>query len=354
LNFYGFRKMQSKPIRNSDFDEGTAKHVTFYNENFKRGRCDLLKKIQRSTRGGGNNPAQDQSREVLTLQDKVGELESTITQLSTQMEERMRRLELDMLGRMEQMMLAMQQQQHAQFNSQSATPSNVSSAPNSGNPGNPTPPPSNPPSNSMNGQNHLSQNNQAQPNGMLGWDPLPLGARGTSMGSMSHALGGYSAPAPVLMPKNGSNDLGPTLPPHPKQKSLPPMQFPGAVGPPPAGRFNSLRGISNISRGLSRGASIESQGSVMLRNQWEDKFFSMLMLGENGQPQQQQVPNGQGQGQGQNGMNGLDQMHPTPMADNVVGLINRGLSLHNRATVSNGPSIDHLGLERSRARSDVP
>ena len=55
LNFYGFRKMQSKPIRNSDFDANTAKHVTFYNENFKRGRHDLLKKIQRSTRGGGSN-----------------------------------------------------------------------------------------------------------------------------------------------------------------------------------------------------------------------------------------------------------------------------------------------------------
>lgn len=58
LNFYGFRKMQSKPIRNSDYDAGTAKHVTFFNENFKRGRCDLLKKIQRSTRGGGANSGQ--------------------------------------------------------------------------------------------------------------------------------------------------------------------------------------------------------------------------------------------------------------------------------------------------------
>jgi len=314
LNFYGFRKMQSKPIRNSDFDEGTAKHVTFYNENFKRGRCDLLKKIQRSTRGGGNNPAQDQTREVLSLQDKVSELESTITQLSSQMEERMRRLELDMLGRMEQMMLAMQQQQHMQF--QTATPSNVSSSgPNSGNAG--KPPAMNPRTNSIMGQNNVNQNNNLQANGNLGWDPLPMVARGTSIGSISQGIGGFAVPAPVQMSKNGSKDSGPTLPPHPKQKSLPPMNFPGAASGP-AERFNSLRGISNLSRGLSglsRGASIESQGSVMLRNQWEDKFFSMLMLGENGQPQQQQIPNG---GQ-QNGMNnGLDQMHPTPMADHVV------------------------------------
>merc|ERR1719253_2427897 len=78
LNFYGFRKMQSKPIRNSDFDSNTAKHVTFYNENFKKGRCDLLKKIQRSTRGGGNNSAQDQQREVQNLKDQVTNLEKTI------------------------------------------------------------------------------------------------------------------------------------------------------------------------------------------------------------------------------------------------------------------------------------
>jgi hypothetical protein len=332
--------MQSKPIRNSDFDEGTAKHVTFYNENFKRGRCDLLKKIQRSTRGGGNSPAQDQTREVLTLQDKVSELESTITQLSSQMEDRMRRLELDMLGRMEQMMLAMQQQQSMQFQSQStstsATPSNVpSSGPNASNSGKPSA--INPRNHSILGQNNLNQNNNAQTTGILGWDPLPMGARGTSIGSISQALGGFAAPAPVQMPKNGSSDLGPTLPPHPKQKLLPPINFPG-VGLP-AERFNSLRGISNLSRGLSglsRGASIESQGSVILRNQWEDKFFSMLMLGENGQPQ---VPHGGQQ-------NGMDQMHPTPMADHVVGLINRGYSL-SRPVVSNGSSIDDAGLEGS-------
>jgi peptidoglycan hydrolase CwlO-like protein len=91
--------MQSKPIRNSDFDSNTAKHVTFYNENFKRGRCDLLKKIQRSTRGGGNNAVQDQQREVQNLKDQVTTLENKMSEMQQNFDERMRRLELDMLGR---------------------------------------------------------------------------------------------------------------------------------------------------------------------------------------------------------------------------------------------------------------
>lgn len=91
--------MQSKPIRNSDFDSNTAKHVTFYNENFKKGRCDLLKKIQRSTRGGGNSSAQDQQREVQNLKDQVSTLETKMAEMQQTFEERMRRLELDMLGR---------------------------------------------------------------------------------------------------------------------------------------------------------------------------------------------------------------------------------------------------------------
>ena len=54
-------------------------------------------------------------REAQTLKEKVATLEKTITDMGNQMEERMRRLELDMLGRMEQMMLAMQQQQQNQM-----------------------------------------------------------------------------------------------------------------------------------------------------------------------------------------------------------------------------------------------
>ena len=105
LNFYGFRKMQSKPIRNSDFDAATAKHVTFYNEKFKRGRCDLLKEIQRSTRGGTSHGTSDNSKEVQNLRDQVSGLEKKIEDMNIKVEERFRRLELDMLGRMEQLSL---------------------------------------------------------------------------------------------------------------------------------------------------------------------------------------------------------------------------------------------------------
>ena len=120
--------MQSKPIRNSDFDSNTAKHVTFYNENFKRGRCDLLKKITRSTRGGGNNTAQDHQREVQNLKEQVTTLENKVAEMTQGFEERMRRLELDMLGRMEQMMLAMAQQQQTQLQLQQTSSIGGSSA----------------------------------------------------------------------------------------------------------------------------------------------------------------------------------------------------------------------------------
>ena len=39
-------------------------HVTFYNEKFRCGRCDLIKKIQHSARGGGSTANQDQLRHV--------------------------------------------------------------------------------------------------------------------------------------------------------------------------------------------------------------------------------------------------------------------------------------------------
>jgi len=272
LNFYGFRKMQSKPIRNSDFDANTAKHVTFYNENFKRGRHDLLKKIQRSTRGGGSNAGQDAQREIQQLKEKVTNLEKTIQDLNAQQEERMRRLELDMLGRMEQMMLAMQQQQQQnQFHQLRASGNNSMSA-----------------DLHQSGQNGLNGMNSMNGGGALAnkmgesFDPLPYGARGASVGTLSglaHFMGNQAS----MGMKNGVPGAvpgGPTLPPHPKQKQLAAQGLPGSMALPPA-RMDSLRGISALSRGissLSRGLSTESQGGI---NAFEDKFFSMLMNGEN-------------------------------------------------------------------------
>jgi len=321
LNFYGFRKMQSKPIRNSDFDANTAKHVTFYNENFKRGRHDLLKKIQRSTRGGGSNAGQDAQREIQQLKEKVLNLEKTIQDLNAQQEERMRRLELDMLGRMEQMMLAMQQQQQQnQFHHLRATGNN-----NIG-------------GNGMSADLHQSaQNLHNGMNGMNGgpsltkpmgesFDPLPYGARGASVGTLSglaHLMGNQAS----MGMKNGVAGAaggvpgGPTLPPHPKQKQLSTQGLPGTMGLPPA-RMDSLRGISALSRGissLSRGLSTESQGGI---NAFEDKFFSMLMNGEN---------NKQFAGAGVPGS-----FNPTPMpgSNNLMG--NNGSN--NNTNVMNGRS----------------
>ena len=76
------RKIQTRPLRNDDFDRATAKWVTFHNENFKRGRLDLLQKIQRSTRGGADKATlADQAREVDSLNAKVFILEEKIRDL---------------------------------------------------------------------------------------------------------------------------------------------------------------------------------------------------------------------------------------------------------------------------------
>lgn len=287
LNFYGFRKMQSKPIRNSDFDAGTAKHVTFFNENFKRGRCDLLKNIQRSTRGG-TTTTQDHQREIQNLRDEVTTLEQKLEDQTTKTEERMRRLELDMLARMEQMMVAIQQQQQQGHKSQSvaAPPPSASSAHSA-----PAP--------------HM-QGSTAPASGQP-WDTAPLSYSRNSSTAMSvnsmhvqqqqhqhqqllqlQQQQNQMPPQQQRTASNNSMPAPPTLAPHPKQKQLPDTSFPGAVNAGPA-RMNSLRGISTLSRGLSsglsglaRGTSVESSTSaVLLRNSWEDKFFSMLMLGEN-------------------------------------------------------------------------
>jgi HSF-type DNA-binding len=278
LNFYGFRKMQSKPIRNSDFDAGTAKHVTFYNENFKRGRCDLLKKIQRSTRGGGTAAPGDQSREVVFLREQVSNLEMQVTEVASQMEERIRRLELEMLSRLEQMMITVQQQQRTQLQLEKAT--SIGST--------------------MSQQNMsmaAPQQQQVLPNQMMqqfqnsvssNWDVNTYNAiRASSISSAANSVANIVGTQPSFLLSGSINSqvqqqsAPPTLPPHPKQKQLPSGIVPGSMAAPPD-RLNSLRGISTLSRGLSgltRGASVESSASaVLMRNSWEDKFFSMLML----------------------------------------------------------------------------
>merc|ERR1712023_171233 len=224
------------------------------------------------------------------LKEKVTNLEKTIQDLHAEQEERMRRLELDMLGRMEQMMLAMQQQQqhqhaHAQFQ-------HLRTAGNNNMAGSVPMPADVTRSNSNGNGNMNSMNNRGGLTNAMGesFDPLPYGARGASVGTLSglaHFMGNHQASIGM---KNGvsgapSGPGGPTLPPHPKQKQLPMQNLPGSLSLPP-GRLDSLRGISALSRGisnLSRGVSAESQGgNALLGNAFEDKFFSMLMNGENG------------------------------------------------------------------------
>lgn len=372
LNFYGFRKMQSKPIRNSDYDAGTAKHVTFYNENFKRGRCDLLKKIQRSTRGGNATPGQDHSKEIQNLKEQVSTLEQQITDMNTQFEERLRRVELDMLGRMEQMMLTVQQQQQTQLQLQkvasvgSAAPSQVATQnwePNA------LPYPRGDSVNSN--ANSIGMNSVTNSHGGGGIRPSP------SPHFSGSSIGVRASPGPPLMNGNIMNfqqqqqqqqhaqqqqaqqqqsqpnkmAAPPTLPPHPKQKQLPLPSIPGVVGAPPD-RLNSLRGISQLTRGLSRGASglsrgasIESSASAMLmRNSWEDKFFSMLMLDANDQS------GGQAQ-------NAHAIMNPTPIGNNAN---NNGAPpvLSNRSVDFNGTGNSAAatgeGDLSSVSSSDIP
>jgi len=287
LNFYGFRKMQAKPIRNADFDVDTAKHVTFYNEKFKRGRCDLLKEIQRSTRGGGSNSNQDHQREIENLKKQVSTLETKLTEATTQMEDRMRRLELDMLGRMEQMMIAMQQSQQTQLQLHQQQ-QQVPNGNNGTNPVNNNNTANNSNSNGNSGNDEMQTTRPEQ--GAAAWDPLPLERKAGAPGSFN--------PAPPIVSTDSTQppkvNPPPTLPPHPKQKQLPLQGLPGALTLPPS-RLNSLRGIS---RGVSRGVSVESSASaILLRNSWEDKFFSMLMLGENEQQQHQQQQHQQQQQQ---------------------------------------------------------
>ena len=330
--------MQSKPIRNKDLDEVTAKYVTFYNENFKRGRCDLLKKIQRSTRGGGSTGAQDHAKEIGMLQEQVSILEQKLEDLTIKSEERVRRLELDMLSRMEQMMLAMQQQQRTQLQLEKATSvgTMTSSAQSS--------------AGLMSVQNQLAALQPPTPG--VTWNSSVSYARGNSVSSavnsVANAVGSaslFQIPSSVGASSNNhhqvNNNLGPpTLPPHPKQKHLPlGIQAPiGAMAAPPD-RMNSLRGISTMSRGISgltRGASEQSTASaVLMRNSWEDKFFSMLMLdGTNAET---------------SGVNGGDvDLSPTPIDESAVHhrapvtISNDGMTLSNRKGESESDDLSDV------------
>ena len=85
LNFYGFKKVPNKTIRIDQKDKSASGHVRFYNDKFKRGRTDLLNKIQRSTKNGGNTQNQAQAQEMRALKEKVSSLETQVSNMSFEM-----------------------------------------------------------------------------------------------------------------------------------------------------------------------------------------------------------------------------------------------------------------------------
>ena len=293
LNFYGFRKIQTKPIRNVDFDQNTAKHVTFFNEKFKRGRYDLLKEIQRSTRGGGAQATlQDQLREVETLRHTVSTLEQRVQELEIKLEERFMNMDRDIQSKVELVVMdllssrqnPLQQQLQLAGSSSTQLPqltpmgdmsSRLVAARSFGSVG--------------------ASPGSAWENPLLG----PQAARAFSTASASSAMdggqgsgsGGSGVGAPVLgdgMGAPGSMTAA-SLPPHPKQKSMPPPPMSGLLPNVTSGGLHNVSGArmgGGLGGGLSnaggsyRGLSTASNSSLLLRNAWEDKFFATLMLAD--------------------------------------------------------------------------
>jgi len=83
LNFYGFRKVQTQPVRKADIDEREASYVKFWHEHFKRDKKELLPKIHRSTRGGANtNNPQEQQRQIESLKEEIVSYEGEVVKLT--------------------------------------------------------------------------------------------------------------------------------------------------------------------------------------------------------------------------------------------------------------------------------
>ena len=348
LNFYGIRKMQAKPIRNADFDANTAKYVTFYNEKFKRGRCDLLKEIQRSTRGGNSSTATaaEQQREIDSLKAQVVQLENQMDSLNSHFEERLRTVELNMLGQMERMILALG---HGSTNG-------------------------------MDGLDGQAPQQQTMPDALsvssgqgvsgvqreLSWNPVPFLTE--QQQEQNQAAGQQPVqnqnqmmqpPLPGMpqgsgrSPSDGSNisggSGGPTLPPHLKQKNL--GQLPenmatiNASAMPMNQRFPSIGIGRGLSVGMPRGLSTDSSASaVLMKNSWEDKFFHALMLGDNDAAvaAQQQIAAGNGAGSGPVSDEAMQQAIQAAQAAQQIAQQGKDARQTTVSTALEAPGIDDL------------
>ena len=81
LNFYGFRKIKSDPLRWKDCDAESSKYWKFRHEYFQQGRPDLLAEIRKSN----HNESADK-QEVEQLKTEVQTLRSRLSSLSYDME----------------------------------------------------------------------------------------------------------------------------------------------------------------------------------------------------------------------------------------------------------------------------
>jgi hypothetical protein len=96
-------------------DPETAKHIIFMNENFKRGREDLLVHIHRSTRGTMTHHAtkKDQDTEIKRLRQKVDLLEEQIKEMSDEFKRKFLNLETSFASILQISSGQLQQRTHA-------------------------------------------------------------------------------------------------------------------------------------------------------------------------------------------------------------------------------------------------
>jgi hypothetical protein len=87
LNFYGFRKVSTKPIKNEDVDDATSNHVVFYHPSFIKGRLDLLPDIQRKSRcKSSDSAAGEEEEEIMDLRQKINDTKRLIESLQSDFE----------------------------------------------------------------------------------------------------------------------------------------------------------------------------------------------------------------------------------------------------------------------------
>lgn len=238
LNFYGFTKMQSKPVHKSEYNTKTAKYLTFYHEKFKKGRCDLLKEIRRSTRNslavaGSQSDNSTNEQDCDALQKRVDELEEKIEETKREFKDCLKKTEVNFLSQMEQMFRVM---------SSSHQNRNVSTGIALENP--PTLDTSN-----LSFEEFLENTSYVTPVGLIVseersshnkptasqlrdpmlWNPIPLSVptiEGRMSSSSSHQEMSFSSNnrACASAIQMNSQPSGATLEPHPNQKMLPPQQ----------------------------------------------------------------------------------------------------------------------------------